>query len=65
MPVRHWLSVKTQPVKPLMIAWHREFGLGAEVISLFELLAAREVGFSVDSILLNGMAKHAWLLCLA
>ena len=61
MPVRHWLSVKTQPVKPLMIAWQRELGFGAEVISLFELLAAREAGFSRDSILLNGMAKHTWL----
>src|SRR5678815_2866307 len=33
IPVRHWLSVKTQPVKPLLIAWGRELGLGAEVIS--------------------------------
>jgi diaminopimelate decarboxylase len=61
LPVRHWLSVKTQTVKPLMIGWQREFGFGAEVISRFELLAAREAGFPEESILVNGMAKHAWL----
>jgi diaminopimelate decarboxylase len=61
LPVRHWLSVKTQPVKPLMIGWQREFGYGAEVISRFELLAAKQAGFSADSILVNGMAKHSWL----
>lgn len=61
VPVRHWLSVKTQPVKPLLMTWGRELGFGAEVISPFELLAAREAGFSGDDILVNGVAKHTWL----
>src|SRR5262249_9740707 len=58
---RHWLSVKTQPVKPLLMTWGRELGFGAEVISPFELFAAREAGFSEDNILVNGVAKHSWL----
>jgi diaminopimelate decarboxylase len=59
VPVRHWLSVKTQPVKPLLITWLRELGYGAEVISPFELFAAREAGFSADNIPVNGVAKHS------
>src|SRR5262249_34738103 len=61
IPVRHWLSVKTQPVKPLLMTWARELGFGAEVISPFELFAAREAGFSPSDILVNGVAKHSWL----
>jgi diaminopimelate decarboxylase len=61
VPVRHWLSVKTQPVKPLLVAWGRQLGLGAEVISPFELHAVRSAGFAASDILLNGVAKHAWL----
>ncbi len=61
VPVRHWLSVKTQPVKPLLVTWGRELGFGAEVISRFELFAAREAGFDGGNILVNGVAKHSWL----
>ena len=61
IPVRHWLSVKTQPVKPIMVQWRREFGFGAEVISKYELQGAQAAGFPPDSILVNGMAKHRWL----
>ena len=59
--IRHWYSVKTQPVKPLMLRWKEEFGCGAEVVSLFELVAAKQSGFTADNILVNGLAKHAWL----
>lgn len=61
VPVRHWCSVKTQTVKPLLTAWRERLGLGAEVVSLYELLAARQAGFRCDSIVVNGLAKHAWL----
>ena len=60
LPTRHWLSLKTQPLKPLLSAW-RATGRGVEVVSEFELLAARAEGFSTDQILVNGVAKHHWL----
>ena len=60
LPTRHWLSLKTQPLKPLLNAW-RATGRGVEVVSEFELLAARAQGFSTDQILINGVAKHHWL----
>src|SRR5262245_16064035 len=61
VPVRHWLSVKTQPVKPPLVAWGRQLRFGAEVISPFELHAVRDAGFAANDILLNGVAKHAWV----
>ena len=61
LPVRHWLSFKTQPFRPL-IRWWREQGFGVEVVSEFEFLAAREEGFAPDQILVNGPAKQRWLL---
>ncbi|MBI2924688.1 MAG: hypothetical protein HYY24_03170 [Verrucomicrobia bacterium] len=60
LPVRHWLSCKTQPLRPLLQWWHRQ-GRGIEVVSEFEFLAALKEGFPPDRILLNGPAKHHWL----
>jgi diaminopimelate decarboxylase len=60
VPIRHWLSCKTQPVKPLLQWWQRE-GRGIEVVSEFELLAALREGFTAERILVNGPAKHGWL----
>ncbi len=34
VPVRHWLSCKTQPVRPLLRWWRRQ-GRGVEVVSEF------------------------------
>lgn len=60
VPVRHWLSCKTQPVAPLLDWWHRQ-GRPIEVVSEFEFLAARAQGFAPEDILLNGPAKDRWL----
>jgi diaminopimelate decarboxylase len=60
LPVRHWLSCKTQPLPPLLRWWRKE-GRPIEVVSEFEFLAARREGFSLDRILVNGPAKHRWL----
>jgi diaminopimelate decarboxylase len=60
IPIRHWLSCKTQPVASLLRWWRRQ-GRGIEVVSEFEFLAARCEGFAVDNILINGPAKHHWL----
>src|SRR5258708_7413756 len=59
-PLKHWLSVKTQPVRPLLRRW-AELGWGAEVVSEYEFRAALAEGFDPQSILVNGVAKHAWL----
>ena len=59
-PLRHWLSVKTQPLKPLLRSWAAR-GWGAEVVSEFELRAAIAEGFTPQNILVNGVAKHTWL----
>ena len=60
LPVRHWFSLKTQPVAPV-IRWWRDRGWGVEVVSQCELVAALQEGFAADSILINGVGKHAWL----
>ena len=60
LPVRHWLSFKTQPLRPLVQWWRRE-GRGIEVVSEFEFLAACAEGFAPENILVNGPAKHRWL----
>jgi diaminopimelate decarboxylase len=60
LPVRHWLSCKTQPLRPLLQWWHRQ-GRPIEVVSEFEFLAARAEGFPPERILVNGPAKHHWL----
>ena len=60
LPVRHWLSCKTLPVRPLLQWWRRQ-GRGIEVVSEFELLAALKEEFKPEQILVNGPAKHHWL----
>jgi diaminopimelate decarboxylase len=60
LPVRHWLSFKTQPLRPL-VQWWRAQGRPVEVVSEFEFLAARAEGFAPERILINGPAKHHWL----
>lgn len=60
LPVRHWLSFKTQPLRPL-VQWWQQRGLRIEVVSEFEFLAARAEGFAPERILINGPAKHHWL----
>jgi diaminopimelate decarboxylase len=58
--VRHWLSCKTQPVRPLLRWWRRR-GDNIEVVSEFELQAALAEGFPPERILVNGPAKQRWL----
>jgi diaminopimelate decarboxylase len=60
MPVHHWLSCKTQPLRPLLQWWHQQ-GRPIEVVSEFEFLAALAEGFDPENILVNGPAKHRWL----
>ena len=60
IPVRHWLSCKTQPVRPLLNWWRRRGG-SIEVVSEFEFLAALKEGFPPERILVNGPAKNRWL----
>src|SRR5690349_7485793 len=60
LPVRHWLSFKTQPLRPL-VQWWQQQGRPVEVVSEFEFLAAKAEGFPAERILLNGPAKHSWL----
>jgi diaminopimelate decarboxylase len=60
LPVRSWLSLKTHPLPPLVSEWLRRGG-GVEVVSECEFLMARSLGASTDQLLVNGVAKHAWL----
>lgn len=60
LPLRHWLSCKTQPLRPLL-QWWRDQGRPIEVVSEFELQAALHEGFPPERILVNGPAKHHWL----
>jgi len=57
--VFNWLSLKTLPLRSLL-SWWLTTGLGVEVTSEYELLAAREEGFSPGRIMVNGVAKHSW-----
>lgn len=57
--VFNWLSLKTLPLRHLL-NWWLSTGFGVEVTSEYELLAAREEGFSPDKIIVNGVAKHSW-----
>lgn len=57
---KHWLSFKTQPLRPLVNLW-RERGGSVEVVSEFELRAVLAEGFAPEQILVNGPAKHHWL----
>lgn len=60
LPVRHWLSCKTQPLPPLLRWWRRQ-GRPIEVVSEYELQAALAEKFPPTRILVNGPAKHRWL----
>lgn len=60
VPVRSWLSFKTHPLPPLVRKWI-ECGRGVEVVSEVELAAACRSGASSETLLVNGVAKHAWL----
>jgi diaminopimelate decarboxylase len=58
--VRSWLSFKTHPMPPLVQRWLRT-GRGVEVVSECEFVTALKLGASVEYLLVNGVAKHAWL----
>jgi diaminopimelate decarboxylase len=60
VPVRSWLSFKTHPLPPLVREWIAS-GRGVEVVSEFELNLVLRLGCTVDALLVNGVAKHAWL----
>lgn len=60
VPIRHWLSCKTQPVRPLLRWWQQQ-GRPIEVVSEFELRAALAAGFAAENVLVNGPAKDRWL----
>ena len=57
--VSNWLSLKTLPLRNLL-RWWLSTGLGVEVVSEFELLAAHKEGFPPEQIMVNGVAKHSW-----
>lgn len=61
-PAVHWLSTKTQPL-PELLRWWRAQRRPAEVVSEAELKLARAAGFDVETLLVNGPAKHRWLEC--
>ncbi len=60
VPVRSWLSYKTHPLPALARDWIAG-GRGVEVVSDVELDALLELDCPVDQLLVNGVAKHAWL----
>jgi diaminopimelate decarboxylase len=60
VPVRHWVSLKTQPVARVLRA-AMDLGLGIEVVSEYELAAALGAGVPAGRILVNGICKHHWL----
>lgn len=57
--VSNWLSFKTLPLRSLL-QWWLNTGLGVEVVSEFELIAAYREGFPPERIMVNGVAKHSW-----
>jgi diaminopimelate decarboxylase len=60
IPLRHWLSLKSQPVAQLLHV-ALESGFGVDVVSEFELLSALSSGVPPERILVNGVGKHRWL----
>jgi diaminopimelate decarboxylase len=58
--VRPWLSFKTHPVVPLLRQC-LESDCGVEVVSECEFVTALTAGADADRLLVNGVAKHAWL----
>jgi diaminopimelate decarboxylase len=61
VPLRHWLSLKTQPV-PRLVEEALKCGFGVEVVSEFELDAALRSGVPPARLLVNGVGKQHWLL---
>jgi diaminopimelate decarboxylase len=59
-PFRQWYSFKSQPV-PQLALFAATLGMGIEVVSELELLNALKLNFAPENILVNGLAKHAWL----
>lgn len=60
IPLRHWLSLKTQPVGRL-VRFAVDRGFGIDVVSDYELRAALAEGVPPGRILVNGIGKHRWL----
>jgi diaminopimelate decarboxylase len=60
VPLQSWLSFKTHPLPALALEWLRA-GRGIEVVSESELLTILRLGCAVDHLLVNGVAKQAWL----
>jgi diaminopimelate decarboxylase len=60
VPLRSWLSFKTHPLPALAVDWINSGG-GVEVVSESELNTIVKLGCPVDQLLVNGVAKHAWL----
>lgn len=58
--LRHWLSLKTQPV-PRLVQAALGLGLGIDVVSEYELAGAISAGVPGNRILVNGVGKHCWL----
>lgn len=58
--LRHWLSLKTQPL-PRLVKFAFDHGLGVDVVSSFELFGVTSLGIPGRRILVNGLAKHKWL----
>jgi diaminopimelate decarboxylase len=58
--LRHWVSLKTQPVARLVRA-AMGWDLGIDVVSDYELSGAISAGVPADRILVNGVGKHHWL----
>ena len=59
--LRHWVSLKTQPVARLLHVTN-SLGLGVDVVSEYELLGAVSAGVPTSRILVNGIGKHRWLV---
>src|SRR5438876_1035876 len=62
IPVRHWLSLKTQPIRSLLSQW-RNLGLGVQVVGEYEVRAAQDGGFSTDFITVNGVGEARQSRC--
>lgn len=60
VPVRSWMSFKTHPVPPLAAQWLRDGG-GIEVVSEAELVTVARLAPAAGDLLVNGVAKQAWL----
>ena len=56
LPVKHWLSLKTLPIKPLVSSWSR-MGEGIEVVSEFECRAALSEQLPATKFSSTGLGK--------